>query len=353
MVILALTIGGLGVGEAALRIMNLAKFGVADMVEKSDKYHVDPLSGLRAPKPGSVHGKAKISALGFRSPEIAMPKPVDVVRIAFLGSTTFDANNGAGMEKSWPYRTWQLLDEAVTGCRLDYVNAGMPNAGLVQVATYFERNVARVDPDVAIVTVSDLDDDTTDLAIAAGMAVNLEADRHWLARNSVLFAKLWKNIEIIRLQRAAFDAEGHLQFDAHALARGFEDRLSAFVERSAGLVETVVLMTPMSRLDAKQSAAEQREAAGTVLYYMPFMSIPGLIEGASAYRDAMVRAARRTGAEFVEAAAQVPKDAEHYADSAHLTVKGGELMAKAMAAELLARAGFRDALARRGCAIAR
>ena len=98
LVILALAFGGLGAGEAALRIMNLAKFGVADTVGKSDKYYVDPLSGLRAPRPDSVHGKARMSSLGYRSPEIAVPKPADVVRIVFLGSsTTFDANNGAWM----------------------------------------------------------------------------------------------------------------------------------------------------------------------------------------------------------------------------------------------------------------
>lgn len=352
-VILALTFGGLGVGEAALRIMNLAKFGVAETVEKSDKYHIDPLSGLRAPKPGSVHGKARMSSLGFRSPEIAMPKPADVVRIVFLGSSTmFDANNGAGIEQSWPHRTWRLLDEAVDGCRLDYVNAGVPNFGMEQVALYFERNVALIDPDIAIVMATDLERDTGDLAVAAGMEVNLEEDRHWLVRHSVLFEKLWKNIEIVRLQRVAFQPEGHLQFDAAALARAFEDRLVRFIDGSKAIVDAVVLATPLMRLDANQTKDEQTEAAGPSLYYMPYMSIPGLVAGRSAYREAIVRVARRTGTDLVEAADRVLKDSAHYADSAHLTVKGGAVMAAAMTAELLARPGFRDALIRHGCAIA-
>jgi len=350
LVILGLVFGGLGVGEAALRLMNLAKFGVAGTVEKSAKYHIDPASGLRAPRPGTVHGKAAISSLGFRSPEIAVPEPAGTVRLAFLGaSTVFDANNGGAIEDSWPHRAVERLRARFPACTFDYVNAGVPGFGTPQVATYLEKNVARHAIDVVLVMASDFDSDATALAAARGMETNLEADRPWLARHSILFANLMKNADVLRLQRAAFSAVGHLEYDALALSAAFRERLAALVDLGHRVADGVVLMSPANKLDGGQTPEEQLAAANTALYYMPFMSVPGLVEGQAAYRQAIAEVATATGAAHVAAAESVPKDDAHYVDSAHFTVAGSEAMGEAVAAELAAEPAFLAALRANGC----
>jgi len=77
-----------GAGEAALRIVQMTKFGTPTTVEESAKFAIDAVTGLRLPVPGSTHGRIHYNSLGFRGPELQVPKPHGVLRIAYLGSST-------------------------------------------------------------------------------------------------------------------------------------------------------------------------------------------------------------------------------------------------------------------------
>ena len=65
-------------------------------------------------------------------------------------------------------------------------------------------------------------------------------------------------------------------FDPRALSRQFEQRLEALVTAGQASGRAVVLVTFAPRLRRGASADEQREAAVTAAYYMPYMSIEGL-----------------------------------------------------------------------------
>jgi hypothetical protein len=66
---------GWGVGEALLRFVQRGQFGTAAHVERSVQFYRDQQTGLRLPVPNSTQGKIRLNSLGFRSPEIAVPKP--------------------------------------------------------------------------------------------------------------------------------------------------------------------------------------------------------------------------------------------------------------------------------------
>src|SRR4051794_17475153 len=86
--IIGIMVGGWGVGEALLRLVQRGQFGLAAHVETSTQFYRDPQTGLRLPVPQSTQGKIRVNSLGFRSPEIPVPKPPGTVRLAFLGSST-------------------------------------------------------------------------------------------------------------------------------------------------------------------------------------------------------------------------------------------------------------------------
>jgi hypothetical protein len=286
-----------------------------------------------------------INTLGYRSPEIAVAKPPGVFRLAFLGSsTTFDAQGGFGGQKSWPHLTWRLLQEALPECRLDYVNAGVPGFGLEQVERYLDRNVARIETDLLVVMTSDMDGDLTDMAVEQGLPTKVESDWDWLADRSVFFAKLLKNYQVARIERAATRTSGRLVYDADAAAKRFEDRLVAFVARARAHAKDVVLITPGSRLDERDSPEALARIAGNDLYFMPFLGLEGLLEGQRAYAEAIVRAAERSGAILSRASERVPKDDVHYADTSHFSLAGGKVMAVALSRDLLGSESFRRLL---------
>jgi hypothetical protein len=72
--------------EGAVRVRQLVKYGSAAMQE--DHWVDDPKTQLRIPVAGFSSGRVSINSLGFRGPEIAVPKPPGTVRIAFLGAST-------------------------------------------------------------------------------------------------------------------------------------------------------------------------------------------------------------------------------------------------------------------------
>src|SRR5918998_2099384 len=88
LILLGLTFGMFLVGELGLRFVQLARFGVQDSVEESSAFYRDPATGLRLIRPNQKLGQVRINNLGLRGPDVAVNKPMGVVRLLFLGSST-------------------------------------------------------------------------------------------------------------------------------------------------------------------------------------------------------------------------------------------------------------------------
>jgi hypothetical protein len=106
----------------------------------------------------------------------------------------------------------------------------------------------------------------------------------------------------------------------------------------------VVLPTFSYRLRREQSAEQQLEAAESALYYMPYMSVEGLLKGYEAYNQAIREVARDTGALLVDGELEIPGDPLHFNDSVHFTDVGSAAMAGRVSAALLASERFRRLL---------
>ena len=341
--------GGFLAGEIGIRLMQMSKFGVERDVESSSNFFLDDATGLRLPRPNKMLGQIRINNLGFRGPDIKPLKGADVFRLGFLGSsTTYDPNSPEG--RNWPERVVALLDKATIGCSVDFVNAGQPGYSTQQMLLYYETRIAQLEPDLLVVLPGDMNKDLDAQAIAAGFdATHFEPS--WLGRVSVLAAKLEKNFRVVKLQRAGHIRKGKLAVDIPPLVAAFSERLSALVEGVQANGAPMALITLGGQLRQEQSEKRQAEAAGTNLFYLPYITIQDLISVRQAYNEEIRRIASKNGVLVIGGGDEIPGDRMHYSDAMHFTPRGSEAMARRVISRLLSDKEVQDALQARGCEI--
>jgi lysophospholipase L1-like esterase len=342
---LVAVLAGLLLLEGALRVRQWWRYGtLADPLHLVD----DPATGLRIPVAGERRGPVAINAQGFRGPEIEVPKPRGRVRLAFLGGSTTYGASASSNETTWPSVVCQGLRARHPELEFDYANGGVPGYTTEQSLVNLRARIAPLAPDVVVIyhATNDITHDTRELAQARGLwepdtgdasDPGLSLAWHLLVKN----ARYW-----LRPERAA---ERQLAVDTAELARGFEERLRTLVRASAEVAPVVALVTFSHRARREQPPDVQREACRSSLYYMPFMSVPSLLDAFEAYNDAIRRAAA-TGALLVEDEHAIPADERHYTDSVHFTDEGCARMAERILAGLERSPAFQALLEQRRAA---
>lgn len=332
--IVGIFVFGFGLGEGALRVLQLAKFGVERSVEKSEVFYVDEKTGLRLPIPGSQHGRIHINSLGFRGPEIAVPKPPATIRLAFLGSsTTYDPYPDD--ESNWPHLTAARLQEAFSGCRIDYINAGLPGFSSEHMLSRFEHHVAPLTPDIVVILPGDINSDADDLVERKKLHTGTHYEPSLLAEYSLLWSKIEKNVHVIKLQRSAHLTQGKIRFKSRELSQPFARRLTDLVEGALTAAPVVAVATISGQLRRGQSPREQTRAANTALFFMPYMSIPGLLNARDEYNRVIAEVAESESALVIGGHDRIPGDRVHYVDSIHFTPTGSRSMAQRVSEALL------------------
>ena len=92
----------------------------------------------------------RINRVGFRGPELAIPKPAGTFRLLFLGSSHAFGHR-THVADSFPFRIAQLLTEK-TGRRVETANGAVPGYSSTQMRMQLEDQAARLDPDLIVVT---------------------------------------------------------------------------------------------------------------------------------------------------------------------------------------------------------
>ncbi|MGQ0614090.1 MAG: SGNH/GDSL hydrolase family protein [Planctomycetaceae bacterium] len=333
--------------EGALRVRQRLVYGGSG--PSVFKFLIDPATGLQIPQPNMTTGRIRTDSSGFRSAEPETPKPRGRIRIGFLGaSTTFCAESSSN-ESTWPHLVWAGLKERAPALDLDYVNSGSPAYKLRELCTVLEARLKPLSPDILVIyeATNDLSFDTRQLAVAQGLQEGKPEDPSWLARRSVLWNLIEKNTDVWLRQRSAARGQNRLVFDAAELSRAFEGRLFELVEEAKNVAPLVVLATFSVQVRRSQSDAERLRACNTSLYYMPYMSVDGLLDGFEAYNEAIRRVGRRTGVLLVDGEETIPGDGAHFADSVHFTEEGCRKMARRVLDALSASPAYADLLAAR------
>jgi hypothetical protein len=332
--VLGIMVVGWGVGEALLRFAQREQFGTAAHVERSVQFFRDQQTGLRLPVPNSTQGKIRINSRGFRSPEIPVPKPPGTVRLAFLGSSiTYDpyVDNAS----TWPQLVTQAIQAAYPTCRVDYINAGVPGFSSPHMLVYYHAYVSRLEPDIVVLLPTDTSVALSNLARRKHMYTGLPVQPSWLAQHSELWATVERNMRMMKLQRAAFLPQGKLTFTYEELAAELRPALEAIATHITQDQRLLVIVTVGEQLRAGQDRQEQQRAAGTALYSMPFMSIPGLLKAAQSYHEVLAGVAKASNAILIEGYEQIPGTPVYYADTNHFRPAGSRLLAELVSGRLL------------------
>jgi acyl-CoA synthetase (AMP-forming)/AMP-acid ligase II/lysophospholipase L1-like esterase len=315
---------------------------------KAKLYYIDEATGLRRLRPKISFGPIRANRMGFRGPEIETPKPAGTVRIAFLGtSTTFDTWV-SGNEATWPHQTWLRLQDALPDRRIDYVNGALPGSNTARLASIFEHFVSTLEPDVVIIAPSDINADTAHRARAMGIYGGVHHRPSRLARRSRLWGNIEKNLVIARRLPFAHGEHGRLHVDPSELSSEFEERLERLVRLCRERAPVVALVCGMGRLRRGLSRWQQLRAAVTHVYYMPYMSIRGLLDVREEYDRVVQTVAQRSGCVLIDTSDAVPRDGRHYVDSNHFSDAGSARLASAVSDALVKAAAFRDLLALAG-----
>lgn len=311
--------------EGVVRVRNYLRHGTTGRLEK---YITHEESGLLVPVPGRVVGGVRIDSRGFRSPEFEMPKPEGRIRLAFLGASTTFCAEATDNEATWPHLVCEALREAYPEREFDYVNASVRGYSIEQSLKNLEYRVRELEPDVIIVyhAGADLNVDTLELAVAADLWEPKPEGESWLMRHSTAWFLVDKNLKYMSRAGEPSASDRRLEYDAEELSAGFRARMVELLRACRDVAPLVAVATYSTRMRPTQSDEEARRACGSALFYMPYLTPKGIMEGYSAYNEAIRAAAATLEPEgnvlLIDGEERIPGGARHFVDSVHFTDSG-------------------------------
>jgi lysophospholipase L1-like esterase len=327
--------------EAAVRIRFSLRQG--DLWNIEDTYVLDAASGLRIPIPNGHFGNIVINSSGFRSPEISRYKPPTRLRIAFLGGSTTYCAEASSNEATWPHLVWKAIKKRYPKLDLDYINAGVPGYTTKKLLLALKMRVSEFHPDIIVIyeATNDMTENSQTIAEAHGFITPMpEAKRSWLSHYSLLALLVEKNLAIIRMEKMT-TTNTKFNFSSAELAQPFRNDLTKLIEESRKDARIVAVATFSPRIRASQNVEQRRAAAITDAYYMPFMSLDGLVAGYRTYNDVIRSVASAKGALLIGDENAIPSNSTNYNDSVHFTDIGSRAMAARVSNALLGSSEFK------------
>ena len=297
-------------------------------------------------RPNGRFREWRIDSLGFRGPDVPREKPPGVTRIITVGaSETFGLYETAG--KEWPARLQTLLDSVRPG-RYQVLNAAIPGISPNRITSYFERWLVRLDPDVVIFY------PTPTFVLPPPSASNSPQVKSPNAHAGVSLSSLrilgkardaYKGVAPAKLQMAVrqwiTDREVRRHPPDWVIASVAPERVQAFGNDILELSHAVrrgdaslILATHASRIsDGSTDAERDLLLAWRRLY--PNRTTTVLMQTEKLANQVIGEVGARYGIPVVDADKLIPKSPAYFADVAHFTDAGAELMARAFLAQVL------------------
>lgn len=329
-----LVVGALLLCETALRIRAWMRYGTAGPSIRDPMVAYDPAADLYVPTPGyEVKGARlhiRINSLGFRGDEFSRQKPSNTVRIAILGaSTTFNAEVSSN-HATWPHRLQVKLRDAYPAVNIEVINAGVGGYVARDNLKSLRVRVLPLDPDLVIYyeANNEIVHDTRELALERGLIGRQRSSRLVAAMSSVslMFDLFHKNLVILARGRGAATATlAAVPVDLPRRFLATLDEMRVELERHG---VPFVLSTFIVKYRRDQDRATQIANADVAFYYMPWMSIEGMLDAMDVYNAAILEYATTHRLPVVDDRDAVPADEEHFADCMHVADKGADAMAE-------------------------
>jgi lysophospholipase L1-like esterase len=322
--------------EGVVRLRQMLKYGSAKVFE--DYYTVDPKLKLRVPVANFSSGRISINSLGFRGPELVVPKPPGTVRLAFLGASTTFCAEVSGNEYVWPHLVTASLSRKFSEAKFDYVNGSLPGYTMDSLLKNLQHRVAPLRPDVIVIyeVSNNLSGEMRELAAKRGIISDSKIKEFsWPGRYSLLWNLVEKNLRILVSQRAAESGQERLEVDVRTLGSEYRQALTQLVRAAQRSAKLVAVATFSIQLRRDQSPEQEMRASASAFFYMPFATPRLLIEGYERYNQIVREVALETGAFLIEGENDVPGDSNNFTDTVHFTNAGSKAMAERVTRALL------------------
>lgn len=346
MLVVLVVIIMLGMAEGAVQFRQWLSQGhsgkISDLFEQQ--------GDLRVLIPGAATRTISINSLGFRGPPLSPEKPAGTVRIAFVGASTTFCAEVSGNEMTWPHLVTEVIQKEYPDVNVDYVNAAAPGYSVKTSLLNFRRRVAPLQPDITVIyhATNDLSWETRSLAKEQGIyAEPRKEKKSWLADHSQLWYLAMKNLHIKEAQRNVQNTAKQLEFSASDLGSNFRKYLIRLVSEASKVSSVVALATFSHQLRPEQTPEQQLKAAGSALYYMPFMNPQGLMDAFQQYNRIIAEVAAATGAILVSGEQMIPGNDEYFNDTVHFKDAGSQIMANRIGEALLKTPGLQSLIAAR------
>ncbi len=279
-------------------------------------------------RPGArLHGllhKIDINSMGFRGPEIMVPKPAGTFRVWCVGgSTTFDIFASSN-ETTWPARLQALLRERAGTGRVEVINAGIPGENLEGSLEDFETFFPSVRPDVLVVYHGPND---IQKGLDAVFGPPPGPSGPPLLPDIALVRLISRDVAPLSLVQAQdrWVNEDVVDF----LRREFTRLIDA--AESRGVSVLLVTHAFRARDDARGDAARKQVGESAALY---LMTPERVIDGIKALNRLVVELAGERRLALADVRSAVPPDGRYWGDALHFSDAGSELAAREIARSL-------------------
>lgn len=333
------------VAEGGIRLRQWLRYGTIGHFQ--NMYLEDKKHQLKIAKPNfiikSAKANIKINSLGFRGPDIIVPKPEGSTRLLFIGGSTTFCAEVSNNEMVWPHIVSNNIKTAYPKQKIDYINGGMGGYRTATSIRNLKYRLAQYKPDVIVIyhATNDLSHETRLLGKKQGVYHDGMSDsKSWMAQHSTLWYLIDKNLKLIYFKKAAQTNTQRLKFKPEDLGATFYSDLTELVKLAKNVAKMVVVPTFSSRIREEQSNEEKLEAAAPILFYMPFMTPDGLIQSYSRFNEIIRQVVREQNVLLVEGENNIPGDANHFKDTVHFSDKGSILMAERVSQALLSTPQF-------------
>ena len=324
----------LAVCEVGLRARQWMRYGSFAASVRDPMLEYDASADLLVPRPGyEVKGarlNIKINSFGFRGDDVDRMKPPHTVRIAALGASTTFCAEVSDNHKTWPHRLQEKLSAAYPGVRFEVINTAVGGYTAAENLRNLTHRVLPLDPDLALYYEgnNEIAKDTRQLALDRGLIArgNPQSLARTISNYSLLFDLTYKNLTILAGRRNAA-AVRTLDSVPPDLPTHFIGQLDEMRRTLAARDIPLVLSTFIVKFRRNQPRSTQLANADVEFYYMPWMSIDGMLDAMDTYNQAILDYATRNSLPVVDDREAVSPDAEHFSDAMHFLDKGAEAMA--------------------------
>lgn len=305
---------------------------------------VDDENGRRG-RPGGRFQKWSLNSLGLRGPELAAQKPAGQKRILVLGaSETFGLYEPPGGE--FPARLQAILDQRAPG-RYLVINAGFPGMSLPRLKFYYQKDLAKLKPDMVIIYPSP--------AFYLDIALPRDPAKHKfdLPGRPVFESRLWGKVWIIikrlvpqswqnLMRRAVITWRRRGKGGDYVWQKLPQKRMEIYKRDLAGLVELVrqsrakaILTTHATRFGPNLGPQDTFHLYAWLLYY-PRVNPAVMLSMERSGNQEVMDLAGKLKAPLVDLDGILKKSPAHFADFSHFTGQGAKAVARALAKEVLA-----------------